>query len=330
MHIPELEKYPELFKVVAVCDPLKERRDLVSAKYPECRTYRRYEDFLADPALELIDIATRSEDHVEHTVMALKAKRWVFLEKPISLDAEGAMVLRAAAIKAGNKLFIRHNRRFEPAFVHIQEIISSGILGNVHHIRLNRGGFSRRDDWQTVKRCGGGQLLNWGPHLIDQALQFMDSRPVRIWSDLKRVASMGDAEDYVRIIMNNQQGMTVDLEISGGRVIHAHDYIVSGSKGELVSSGNKIKLKYLDPAHKLPRRRASVRTPPLGSFGSPDDLKWIEEEIDVAPKAPAGMTLVWELLAGAIRLNRPYPITMEQAVDVMKIVSLARKDTNFA
>jgi hypothetical protein len=49
MHIPELEAYPELFKIMAVCDPVKERRDLVLERYPECRTYRRYEDLLADP-----------------------------------------------------------------------------------------------------------------------------------------------------------------------------------------------------------------------------------------------------------------------------------------
>ncbi len=330
MHCPELDKYPELYKITAVCDPLKDRRDLVTAKYPGCRAYRRFEDLLADTDVELVDIATRSEDHVEHALKALKSRRWVNLEKPISLDYDNALVLRAASIKAGNKLFIRHNRRFEPAFVHIREIIASGILGEIHTIRLTRGGFSRRDDWQTVKRCGGGQLLNWGPHLIDQALQFLDSPPVRIWSDLKRVAAMGDAEDTVRIIMRNLQGLTVDLEIGGGRVIPVPDYVVSGEKGELTAKGDTITLKYLDPKHRLPRRRASVRTPPLGSFGSPDNLKWIEEQIAVAPQAPAGTSLVWEHLAGAIRLNRAYPITVDQAVDVMKIISLARKDSSFA
>lgn len=330
MHCPELDKYPELFRITAVCDPLKERRDLVTEKYPDCRTYRRYDDLLADTDIELIDIATRSEDHVEHTLKALKTRRWVNLEKPISLDYDNALVLRAASIKASNKLFVRHNRRFEPAFVHIREIIASGILGEIHTIHLNRGGFSRRDDWQTVKRCGGGQLLNWGPHLIDQALQFLDSPPVRIWSDLKRVAAMGDAEDTVRIIMRNLQGLTVDLEVGCGRIIPVPDYIVSGSKGELTAKGSTITLKYLDPKHRLPRRRASVRTPPLGGFGSPDNLKWIEEQIQVAPQGPSGTTLVWEHLAGAIRLNKTYSISIDQAVDVMKIISLARKDSSFA
>ncbi len=330
MHCPELEKYPELFQIIAVCDPLKDRRDLVTAKYPGCRAYRRYEDLLLDGDIELVDIATRTEDHVEHALKALKTGRWVNLEKPISTDYDQALVLRAASIKAGNKLFVRHNRRFEPAFTHVSEIIDSGILGEIHTVRLRRGGFSRRDDWQTVKRCGGGQLLNWGPHLIDQALLFLGSPPVRIWSDLKRVTAMGDAEDTVHIIMRNLGGLTVDLEISGGRALPVPDYTVSGEKGELSATGDILTLKYLDPKHRLPRRRASVRTPPLGSFGSPDNLKWIEEQVPVAPAAPASMTLIWEHLANAIRLNKPYPITLDQAVDVMKIISLARKDSSFA
>ena len=42
--------------------------------------------------------------------------------------------------------------------------------------------------------CGGGQLNNWGPHIIDHALQFLDYKVAEVWSDLKRVAAVGDAE----------------------------------------------------------------------------------------------------------------------------------------
>ncbi len=330
MHCPELDQYPDLFRITAVCDPLKERRDLAATRYRNCRAYRRFEDVLLDGDVELIDIATRSEDHVAHAVKALKSGRWVNLECPISLEFDQALVLRAASIKAGNKLFARHNRRFEPAFTHVCEIIASGVLGTIHTIRLRRGAFSRRDDWQTVQRCGGGQLLSGGPHLIDQALQLLGASPVRMWSDLKRVAAMGDAEDTVSIIMRNLAGLTVDLEISGGRALPIPAYTVSGDKGELSATDEIITLRYLNPNHNAPRRRASVRTPPLGDFGSPDNLKWIEEQIPVLPASPAGPTLIWEHLANAIRLNKPYPVTLDQAVDVMRIISHARKDSAFA
>lgn len=328
MHCPELDAYPERFRVVAACDPLKDRRDLVSARYG-CRTYRRYEDLLADLDVELVDIATRSDDHFAHTLAALRTNKYVLVEKPMCLDHEEALKLRATAIKSGHKLFVRHQRRFEPTFQHVREIIESGLLGEVYDIKLRRGGFQRRDDWQTVKRCGGGQLLNWGPHIVDHALQLLDAPPKQMWSDLKRVAAMGDAEDLVRIILRNAAGLTVDLEISGGRILSEPEYLVTGTKGALIVEGQSIRLRHLDPALKPARRRASVRTPPLGSFGSPDQLRWIEQTIPVAPQLESGLTKMWEYLYAAIRQNRPYPITLDEAVEVMRVITAARKDTPF-
>jgi predicted dehydrogenase len=328
MHCAELDKYPDLFKIVAVCDPLKERRDMAVAKYG-CVAYRRYEDLLADHDVELVDLATATDEHVPQALAALSAGRWVHLEKPMCRNYDEAMVLRAASIKARNRLTMRHNRRFEDGFQHIREIIASGLLGEVYDIKLRFGSFSRRDDWQTLKCRGGGQLLNWGPHLIDQSLQFLDAPPTRIWSDLKRVAAAGDAEDYVRILLRNAAGLTVDMEVSGGRIIPEPEYTVTGSRGGLTRSGKEIKLRYIDPKLKLKRRRASVRTPKLGTYGTPEELKWIEETIAVQPKKPSGMARIWEHLYATIRQNKPFPITMDQAVEVMRVISLARKDTPF-
>jgi len=330
LHAPELEKLAGLFRVVAVCDPLKDRRDLAVAAHG-CRAYRRYEDLLADGEVELIDIATRSDDHLAHAVAALKTRKWVSVEVPMCLTYEEALVLRAASIKAGNRLFVRHNRRFEPGFLHVGEIMRSGRLGEVYDIKLRRGVFQRRDDWQSVFRCGGGQLLNWGPHLIDQALQLLDAPMTRLFSDLKRVAAMGDAEDYVRIVMRNAGGLTVDLEVSGGRVIDEPECLATGTLGALSLAGGVIDLRYLDPAQKRARRRASVRTPPIEiPEDAADDLKWIRESISVAPQTPSGPAALWERLAAAIRLNKPYPVALDEAVEVMRIVSLVRKDTAFA
>lgn len=329
MHCPELDQHPELFKIVAVCDPDKDRRDLAVAKY-HCHAYRRYADMLADHEVELVDIATPSDEHVEQALAALAAGKWTQLEKPMCRNYDEALVLRAAAIKARNRLTIRQNRRFDPEFQQVREIIDAGLLGEVYDIKLRRGSFQRRDDWQTVKRCAGGQLLNWGPHIVDHALQFLEAPPVKIWSDLKRVAAVGDAEDYVHLIMRNAGGLTVDLEISGGRIIPEPEYTVTGSRGGLtLTGGEAVKLRYLDPKQKLPRRRSSVRTPPQGTYGTPEALKWIEEEVPVNPKTPCGTTKLWEHLFATIRQNRPFPVTLDQAIEVMRVLTLARKDTAF-
>jgi predicted dehydrogenase len=62
------------------------------------------------------------------------------------------------------------NRRYEPHFNKVKEIVASGKLGQIVQIRMAWHSFGRRWDWQTLREFGGGQLANNGPHLLDQAL----------------------------------------------------------------------------------------------------------------------------------------------------------------
>ena len=107
------------------------------------------------------------------------------------------------------------------------------------------------------------------------------------------------------------------------------EYIVLGDKGALTCNGEKIKLKYLDPKHKLPPRKPNPGDPNF-QFGSPDDLKWIEEEIPVSPAKKIDMTMIWDDLYAAVRLGKKFPITLDQAVEVMRVISMTKKGTKFA
>ena len=159
-------------------------------------------------------------------------------------NATEAEAIRQAAKEAKGNLYIRHNRRFEPTFQHIREIIASGILGNVHEIKLHRQHYSRRDDWQTLKRFGGGMLLNWGPHIVDHALLLLESPPKELFSDLRCVAAVGDAEDHIHLLLRGENGRVVDMQISGGSAIEEATYLVFGDRGALTSDEKTISLKY--------------------------------------------------------------------------------------
>ena len=324
MHCEELKGKEDLFRIAAACDILKKRRGMMAERYG-CRTYARIEHLIADGEVELVDIATRSPDHFAHAMMALRAGKHVFLEKPICMSYSEARDLQRTAEKSKGGLYIRHNRRFEPGFLHIREIIASGVLGEVYEIKLARVGYSRRDDWQALRKSGGGQLLNWGPHIVDHALRFLDSPVESIWSDLKRVATAGDAEDHLKIVLRGKNGRVVDLEISGGAAIHVPEYVVWGTRGGLAADGDKITLRYLDPKRKLPRRRAKAGDPGL-QWGSADSLRWIEKTIPVNPKKTYD---IWKELYKAIREGADFPITLAQSVEVMRVITEARRRAGF-
>jgi scyllo-inositol 2-dehydrogenase (NADP+) len=328
MHCRELKGKEQMFQIVAVCDIDETRRNKVAGEY-QCQAYENIVDLIADPNIEVVDIATRSCDHFTHAKMALEAGKTVFLEKPMCCTYAEAVELQKITAQSPGELYIRHNRRFEPGFQHIREIIASGILGDVYEIKLRRLSYSRRDDWQTIKEFGGGQLLNWGPHIIDHALRFLESPVADMWSDLKRATAVGDAEDHLKIILKGENGRVVDIIISGGAAMREPEHLIFGTRGALSSTGNTIELKYLDPKQELAPRTAKSDTPQYGSFGTPEALVWIEETIPVAPKASAGMTHIWDELYLAIREGKPYPITLDEAVQVMWVVSEAKKGTPF-
>ena len=327
MHCKELEGREEKFAIVAAFDVIEERRTRMAERYG-CKTYERIEDLVADPDVEMVDIATRSVDHFRHAKAALEAGKDVFLEKPMTATYEEADALRALAAELNGHLYIRHNRRFEPGFRHVRESIDSGILGEVYEIKLCRVSYQRRDDWQTLRKFAGGQLLNWGPHIIDHALCLLDAPLSELWTDLKRVAAVGDAEDHLKLIFKGENGRIVDLEISGGVALPQPEYTVWGTKGALVLQGNTIQLKYLDPEVELVSREANPGTPGT-TFGSGEELPWCEETLEVSPAEPVAMDMIWDALYSAVRQGQPFPITLDQAVEVMRVVSCAKEGTPF-
>ena len=328
MHGPELDRRKDKFEIVACCDTDPKRLKRFADKY-HCSAYSDARDLAADPQVELFDVASRTPEHVEHAIMGLRAGKHVFLEKPIAVTYEQAKKLVPEAKKAKGKLFIRHNRRFESGFQYVLTVIRSGILGEVYEIKLRRNGYSRRDDWQTVLNRGGGQLLNWGPHIIDHALQFLNSPVVEQWSDLKKIAAVGDAEDHVHVVLRGQKGCLVELQISGGAAIGEPEYFILGTKGAMHGSGDDFKVRYLDPKNKLITRRPKPELL-MDGFGSPDNLKWIEKDLSVATQSGPRLTYtIWDHLYASVRSGKKFPISLDQALEVMRVISEAAKGTKF-
>ena len=336
MHVPALASRPEMFRIAAVCDVIAERRERIASRFG-CAVYERIEDLVVDPRVQLVDISTRSCDHHRHARMALEAGKHVNIEKPLAASLIEATDLVSLARRSAGRLFVHHNRRFEPAFHHVLDVIASGVLGDVYEIKLRRAGYQRRDDWQTLQAFGGGQLLNWGPHIVDHALRLLGA-PVRDqWSLLRRIAALGDAEDHVKIVLRGTNGRVVDLEISGAAALPEPEFTVWGGRGALTCDGGVMKLKYLDPANPLEARTAFAGTPgasaPAAAAGAmwspyvnPEPLHWVSESVPVAPRSGADLTSIWDAIHADLAGATPFPVTLDESLDVMRVIQRARDD----
>lgn len=330
MHSREIEEYKDLYEVAAAMDVDTSRFEEFEKRFEGCKTYSDYKKFLADKNVELVVIANRSPEHTSYAVEALKTGKYVFIEKPIAMNYAEAKQLLAASKKYPGKLYCRHNRRFEAAFNHVKEIIDSGVLGEVFLIKRRIHSFQRREDWQTIIDCGGGQLNNWGPHIIDQGVQFLDCKVKDVWGDLKRVKALGDAEDHVKILLKGEDGRVYDMEISGGVATKEPVYTVYGTNGTLIleNEGGKFKMRTLaakqDYKHTISRRESPPMT---GRFGEPETLKFVDSEFDVNPNWDVNIWSIYKYMYNSIRKGEKFPVSVEEAVEVVRITQIV-KDMN--
>jgi predicted dehydrogenase len=184
-------KHPNQLRIVAVADPIQERRDKVARQHnivPE-NTHQSWEDvastsIVADGAI----IATQDSMHVDPTLMALKKGMHVVLEKPMALTEADCLKLIEAAQKSGLTLNVCHVLRYTHFFSRVKQILDSGEIGDVitmalsenvsyHHmahayVRGNWGNSQTSSPMILAKCCHDLDLIQW----------FVGSRPVSVSS----------------------------------------------------------------------------------------------------------------------------------------------------
>lgn len=330
-HLPALLAMPEQFKVVAICDLQKERRDIVEKDIPDVRTYRQIDDMFDDPDIELMDICLPSLNHAKIAMESLSRDKWTVVETPMALNHDDATMLRAAALKTHGKLFVHMPELLSPEFRLANAAREDPRLGDVYEVRIRHLDYLRRDDWQSIKRCGGGVAWHMGSEAAVQAIMLLRQPPAQLWSEMKRVVALGDTEDFVRIILKTRGLCTADVEINGGTLPpHAPPFTLLGTRGSFsVQKGATAgTFHVIDPNCKLPRKRASVKTPDLADMH--EDLPVVDQEFSLPNGDVPAETAFWEAVCATIRTAAPFPVQMDDVVEAMRYLQLAKQASPFS
>ncbi|MFA4944750.1 MAG: Gfo/Idh/MocA family oxidoreductase [Lentisphaeria bacterium] len=331
VHCQYFAENRERYRPVAFCDLDATRAWDVAEKFGG-RPHADFASFLADPELELAIIATPSLEHARNAEQALKAGKIVLLEKPIGVTEKDYQLLQQLDRDYPGKLYFGHNHRFEPAFENTQAILASGLLGKIQVVKLSKHHtFTRRNDWQMRLDCGGGQLSVWGPHLLDHGLQLLGA-PVRgVSSYLRRILTPGDGDDHVRILLEGENGVVAEIEISNSVALPGPYCTIYGDRGTLAYGQDQqtIQIKYLNPQFHWPDAAASANTPAPGTnWAAEQKLPWIEETRPVQPATSLWAQVEIELarhLFEAIRNHVPFPVKNADALEVVRITQIVKK-----
>ena len=317
IHARAFAELADKYRVLAVFDPIEERRLEAVHKFA-CKAYSDLDQLIGDDEIELAVIATPSYLHAPQTIKALKARKKVVCEKPMAPSLTEADDMIEVAGNTGSLLTIFQNRRYDPDFLKLREVIESGKLGRIVLVKISSHSFGRRWDWQTLKKLGGGELRNTGPHAIDQALQLFGQEEPKVFCDLQRTLTLGDAEDHVKIVLKGPQSPTIDIEVTRACAYPQNRWLVMGTRGGLAGNTSSLEWRYFDP-NDLPSRQVATEPTPGRSYNW-EEIPWKEETWEVSANYMSGALAFYEELYNTLRHGAPLAVTPESVRRVMWVI----------
>jgi predicted dehydrogenase len=168
------------------------RRAIVTSTGPSAkRTAERFgfescgtdpAEVFADPAVDLVFIATRNDTHASLTESALRAGKAVWLEKPVGLDLEEIGAVSRAVEETDGFLMVGYNRRFSP---HVQAVKAAfeKRMGPMAIQYVISAGPAPLESWLTDPKIGGGRVIGEACHFIDLCIDLIGDVPTRVHAE---------------------------------------------------------------------------------------------------------------------------------------------------
>lgn len=317
-HAPFIHSHPgfKLSKVV-------ERHENTAASYyPDIQIVKDYKELLKDDELELVVIASPNIFHFEQARDLLQAGKHIIIEKPFTPASKEADELIKISEKAGKKIFVYQNRRWDGDFKTVQQVVYNGYLGEIleyetHFDRFAPG--ARRSAWRDEPLPAGGVLYDLGSHLIDQAIVLF-GLPQSVFAEIRMQRNESQVDDYFEVNLYYNR-LKVTLKASVFVKEQGPRYIIHGTKGSFIKYG-------IDPQEELLKEGLMPVSPDWGK-DDPDYYGILNAEmhgqqfygnIETEPGNYMGFyDNVYDVIVkGAEQAVRP-----EEARNVIRIIELA-------
>jgi len=184
-----------------------------------------------EEALDLVVIASPTHLHADQAIAVMERGIDVFCDKPIAPDVAETDRMIEKMRRTGRKLMVFQPHRATAEVAAARHIIDSDLLGPIFMIKRAWSNYVRRNDWQSLKKYGGGMLNNYGAHLIDQVLYLTQSKATSIACHLRSIASLGDADDVVKLLLETESGVVCDIEINNATAQALPPWYIIGKRG---------------------------------------------------------------------------------------------------
>jgi predicted dehydrogenase len=315
------QKIEEL-KVTGIYDIKESRRNF--ARDNNIYVYESLEEVLEDEKVNIVLVATPNDVHKEISIKALKAGKHVVCEKPAMMNSEELEEVIEVS-KEVNKLFVVHqNRRWDEDFLTIKKIYDNNMLGDIYNIESRvHGSRGIPGDWRQEKEHGGGMLLDWGVHILDQMLCMVQEKVKKVYCKFTHVTNEL-VDDGFKIILTFESGKTALLEVGTSNFISLPRWYVLGLNGSAVIEdwslkGKIVRVKNWEDKDAVPIRAASGLTKTMAPRL---DNTIFEEEL---PIQKSDLSEYYKNVLAAIEGRAEIIVKNEEVLRVMKLMEACFK-----
>lgn len=321
-HIPAIIEHPR-FRLIACADPLADRLAEAAKTFRIDAGYKSIPEMLEKEKPDLLLVASPTCFHAEQVVQAFRYRTDVICEKPLAGTLDEARNIYQLMHKHQRKLMVYQPHRLTPEAIALKKIIDSGVLDKIFMVRRACKNFSCRNDWQAFIAYGGGMLNNYGSHFLDQFIYLFGGDFKSIHGITKRIVSCGDAEDFVKLSLDNGQHIAFDMEINMASAFMGQEWQVYGNCGSAIYNGQgEWRLKYFLPEKfKLPDVQSGLAAKDR-AYPESIKIEWLEEKIPLEPTSPSRF---YDCCYDYFALDKAPLVPVEDTIEVMTILEQCRQ-----
>lgn len=227
----------ELGVLAAVCDTDRQLAASFSKQF-SCPS-STFEQILQNDNISGVVIVTNANSHENLGCKALEAGKHVYIEKPLALTMESALLIKQAAIKANKQVMVGHLLQYHPAYIELKLRVNDGAIGKLQHIQANRLAMGRI-------RKSESAIYDLCPHDLSLILGLTENMPLLInCKSINHVTDNGG--DIIFTSFRFPGDITAAMHTSWYSPYKEHRLVITGTKGSIVfddTKTNEQKLTY--------------------------------------------------------------------------------------
>ena len=307
-------------RVAAIMSRSEEKLEQARAENPQAAVLDDFEALVNHHEVDLVVLATPHHVHCEQTVAVLDAAMPVVCDKIMACSVAEADAMIAAADRSGMLLSVFHNRRWDSDWLTVLAALDAGYLGDVWTVdiavaRPNMPLHPLTGDkrWRATAEAFGGQIVDWGAHLMDQAVLLGGADPDRVYCDLqyRHLGNETDSEGFA--VLHYPSDLRITVMASVQTWIERPHWNLNGSEGALRIWG-------IDPQEAFTRKHDTV---PAGTADAclPAEAVELKSQHDTSGFGPVRGNWVayYENIRDVLLGDAELAVTPEQCRDALRV-----------